>query len=193
MKNVFAAAMIVFAVIAFFYATRVLYNRNYRKVTYRLFSALAVASGTWSLGCAIMFWQDDPVVYSCFRAVGTIGIIGYILIGQLVLFMISGLIKKLWYVFAAECGAKNYDIVLLDHMMPEMDGVETMKRIRLLGGGYAKGGANLIIALTANALNGAREEMMSLGFDEFLSKPIDVKVLDEVFVKILDQSHYEYV
>ena len=92
-----------------------------------------------------------------------------------------------------KCGKKNYDIVLLDHMMPEMDGVEAMKRIRQLGGGYEKGGKNLIIALTANALNGAREEMMSLGFDEFLSKPIDVKALDSVFVGLLDQSHYEYV
>lgn len=110
MRIVFAAAMIVFAVIAFFYATRVLYNRNYRKITYRLFSALAVASGTWSLGCAIMFWQDDPAVYSCFRAVGIIGVIGYILIGQLVLFMISGMLKKLWYVLAAESAA---GIVLL--------------------------------------------------------------------------------
>ena len=92
-----------------------------------------------------------------------------------------------------KCGEKNYDIVLLDHMMPEMDGVEAMKRIRQFGGGYEKGGKNLIIALTANALNGAREEMMSLGFDEFLSKPIDVKALDSVFVGLLDQSHYEYV
>ncbi|MGN0648859.1 MAG: ATP-binding protein [Oscillospiraceae bacterium] len=92
-----------------------------------------------------------------------------------------------------KCREKNYDIVLLDHMMPEMDGVEAMNRIRRLGGGYEKGGANLIIALTANALNGAREEMMSLGFDEFLSKPIDVKTLDAVFIGLLDSSHYEYV
>ncbi|MDR0220313.1 MAG: response regulator [Lachnospiraceae bacterium] len=67
----------------------------------------------------------------------------------------------------------SYDIVFMDHMMPLMDGLETTRKIRELG---YKG---VIVALTANALVGAAEMFKQDGFDDFISKPIDVKQLDD--------------
>jgi len=71
----------------------------------------------------------------------------------------------------------DYDIVFMDHMMPEMDGIVTVQRIRDLGGKYAD---ITIIALTANAISGAREMFLENGFDDFLSKPIDSSELYEI-------------
>ncbi|MCL1827086.1 MAG: ATP-binding protein, partial [Candidatus Cloacimonetes bacterium] len=65
-----------------------------------------------------------------------------------------------------------YDLILMDHMMPEMDGIEATKIIRELG--YKKP----IIALTANAVIGQADIFMQNGFDAFISKPIDVVSLD---------------
>jgi len=76
----------------------------------------------------------------------------------------------------------NYDIIFMDHMMPEMDGIETVQRIRSLGGKYLD---IYIIALTANAVKGAREMFMNNGFDDFLSKPIDINDLQEMVLKYL--------
>ena len=72
---------------------------------------------------------------------------------------------------------KTYDIVFLDHMMPKMDGIETLARLReenLLPAGTA------VIALTANAIVGARESYLAAGFDGYLSKPIEVAALEEL-------------
>ncbi|GBU25245.1 aerobic respiration control sensor protein ArcB [Fibrobacteria bacterium R8-3-H12] len=74
---------------------------------------------------------------------------------------------------------KVYDVIFMDHMMPEMDGVETVKTIRELG--YA----NPIIALTANALGGQAEIFLKTGFDGFISKPIDIHQLNTVLNKFI--------
>ncbi len=79
----------------------------------------------------------------------------------------------------------NYAMILTDHMMPEMDGVELMHRIRELGDKYEK---IPIILLTANAIRGVREEMIQEGFNEFLTKPIEVGELRRVLVKFLGQE-----
>jgi len=71
----------------------------------------------------------------------------------------------------------DFDIVFMDHMMPEMDGVETTAEIRKLGGKYKQ---LTIIALTANAVRGAKEMFIANGFDGFVSKPIEVSELDEI-------------
>ncbi len=72
----------------------------------------------------------------------------------------------------------NYDFVFLDHMMPELDGVETLQRIRQKPGTYY---AKVpIVALTANAVAGAREELLRAGFSDFLEKPIERSVLERV-------------
>jgi len=67
---------------------------------------------------------------------------------------------------------KVFDVIFMDHMMPEMDGIETVKLIR--EGGYK----NPIIALTANAVAGQADIFLSSGFDDFLSKPVDIRIMD---------------
>jgi signal transduction histidine kinase/DNA-binding NarL/FixJ family response regulator/HPt (histidine-containing phosphotransfer) domain-containing protein len=72
-----------------------------------------------------------------------------------------------------------YDLIFMDHMMPEMDGIEAVRIIRdEIGSPYAQQAA--IIALTANALEGNREMFLENGFNDFISKPIDIKQLDIV-------------
>ncbi|MCL2718147.1 MAG: response regulator [Lachnospiraceae bacterium] len=72
---------------------------------------------------------------------------------------------------AIELIKKNdYDIVFMDHMMPEMDGIEATARIRAMGGKYE---FLPIIALTANAVQGVREMFLANGFNDFLSKPVN--------------------
>jgi len=83
-----------------------------------------------------------------------------------------------------KCKTKKYDIVFMDHMMPEMDGVEAMKNIRQIEG-YETGAKQKIVALTANAVDSAREMLLSEGFDDFISKPIKSETLDEVITKML--------
>jgi signal transduction histidine kinase/CheY-like chemotaxis protein len=72
----------------------------------------------------------------------------------------------------------TYDIVFMDHMMPEMDGIEATALIREIEGEYFK--TVPIIALTANAVSGMKEMFLEKGFNDFLSKPIDVSRLDEL-------------
>jgi CheY-like chemotaxis protein len=76
-------------------------------------------------------------------------------------------------------GEVRYDLVFMDHMMPEMDGIEAARIIRNeIGSPYARQVA--IIALTANAVEGNREVFLNNGFTDFISKPIDVKQLDMI-------------
>jgi PAS domain S-box-containing protein len=73
----------------------------------------------------------------------------------------------------------RYDLVFMDHMMPGMDGIEAVRIIRNeIGSSYAR--QVTIIALTANAVEGIREMFLGGGFNDFISKPIDIKRLDMV-------------
>lgn len=74
--------------------------------------------------------------------------------------------------------APEFDCVFLDHMMPEMDGVETLHKIRQKPGLYYQ--SLPIIAFTANAIGGAREMFMSEGFNDFIAKPIELSVLERI-------------
>ncbi|WP_461246079.1 hybrid sensor histidine kinase/response regulator [Treponema sp. R6D11] len=76
----------------------------------------------------------------------------------------------------------DYDIVFMDHMMPEMDGVEATNLIRKMDEKYKK---LPIIALTANAVQGAKEMFLSNGFDGFISKPIDMQEMYRVLKECL--------
>ncbi len=67
-----------------------------------------------------------------------------------------------------------FDLILMDQMMPEMDGVEATLRIRAMGGHNA---SVPIVALTANAVSGVREALLNQGFSDYLSKPIDPAAL----------------
>lgn len=79
----------------------------------------------------------------------------------------------------------KYHIIFLDHMMPKMDGIETLNHMKE---------ENLVtedtpvIALTANAVNGAKKQYLALGFDGYLSKPIDVSKLEEMLEKFLPEE-----
>ncbi|MBQ1808887.1 MAG: response regulator, partial [Selenomonas sp.] len=77
----------------------------------------------------------------------------------------------------------HYDIVLLDHMMPEMDGIETLQRAKNLI--TSKCQDTPFIALTANAVAGVREMFLGKGFTDYLSKPVDGKTLERVVQKYL--------
>lgn len=77
----------------------------------------------------------------------------------------------------------DYDVVFMDHMMPEMDGIEAMKKMKFIAD---QKGKNLkIIALTANAISGAREMFMKEGFDGFISKPISIQEFERVMSRVL--------
>jgi CheY-like chemotaxis protein len=76
-------------------------------------------------------------------------------------------------------GNVDYDVVFMDHMMPEMDGIEATRIIRNeIGNPCARQAA--IVALTANAVAGNREMFLANGFTDFISKPIDINQLDMV-------------
>lgn len=76
---------------------------------------------------------------------------------------------------------KSFDLIFLDHMMPEMDGIETMHAIRE---GKLNGAAPIIM-LTANAIIGDKEKYLKEGFDDFLSKPIMPDKLDAMILRHL--------
>ena len=76
-----------------------------------------------------------------------------------------------------------YDLVFMDHMMPQMDGVEATKIIRGLDGGRFR--TMPIVALSANAVRGAREIFMEAGMNDFVPKPIEMRVMDRVLRKCL--------
>ncbi len=90
-----------------------------------------------------------------------------------------------------KCREQRFDIVFMDHMMPGMDGVETMKRIR---SDAARLRNDLpMVALTANAVSTAKEMFLAEGFDGFVSKPIELVELERVLKKVLPQSMVTYV
>ncbi len=86
--------------------------------------------------------------------------------------------------------SNKYDIVLLDHMMPKMDGIETLKHMKHMPANMSEDAA--IIALTANAVTGVREMYLAEGFDDYMSKPIDGKKLEEMLVKHLPNGKVIY-
>ena len=80
----------------------------------------------------------------------------------------------------------RYDIIFMDHMMPEMDGIEAVRNIRRDCG--ENGASPIIIALTANAMEGVREMFIENGFQDFLSKPLDRKRLNEALLKWIPEE-----
>lgn len=76
---------------------------------------------------------------------------------------------------------EEYDLILLDDMMPKMSGVETLKKLKEISDFHTP-----TIALTANAISGMKEKYLKEGFDDYLSKPIDRKELNRVIRKFLN-------
>jgi CheY-like chemotaxis protein len=80
----------------------------------------------------------------------------------------------------------DYDVVFMDHMMPEMDGVKAMKLIRAAASELNR--SVIIIALTANAVSGAREMFIAEGFDGFIAKPIIISDFEHVLQRELSRT-----
>ncbi|MDD6810982.1 MAG: ATP-binding protein [Lachnospiraceae bacterium] len=81
---------------------------------------------------------------------------------------------------------KEYHLIFMDHMMPVMDGVQTLHAIRELEGNPSKDIP--IIALTANAVIGARDFYLQAGFEDYLTKPIEPERLEDMLIKYLPKE-----
>lgn len=111
---------------------------------------------------------------------------------QMNLLVISQLLKKTQMQVATclsgkEClhmvQKEHYDVILLDHMMPEMDGIETLRAIKEMYNHKCQG--TPVIALTANAIVGVREMYMREGFTDYLSKPVEAQALEDTIRKYI--------
>lgn len=109
--------------------------------------------------------------------------------------VIKGLLKKTrMQIDTAQSGMeclecvrnKQYDLILLDHMMPEMDGIETLQQMKLLSDNL--NGNTPVIMLTANATRGARETYIQAGFTDYLTKPVEEEDLLEMLAKYLTEK-----
>ncbi|MCR4902569.1 MAG: response regulator [Butyrivibrio sp.] len=109
--------------------------------------------------------------------------------------VVKGLLKETGIVVdTAESGLKaiemvkekKYDVIFLDHRMPEMDGIETFHEMQKLTDTYNKN--TPVIALTANAISGAREEYFKEGFTDYLSKPVDSSRLEELLLTYIPKE-----
>ncbi|MFP3155279.1 ATP-binding protein [Lachnospiraceae bacterium ZAX-1] len=87
------------------------------------------------------------------------------------------------YMAIQEIKRNHYDLVFMDHMMPELDGIESTKRIRAMEDG--KYGDLPIVALSANAIAGVRETFIAAGMNDFIAKPIDATELNTILLKWL--------
>ena len=88
----------------------------------------------------------------------------------------------------------SYDIIFMDHMMPEMDGIQTLEAMKVQEKNLCRNAP--VIVLTANAVVGAKEFYIEAGFDDFLSKPIEPKKLEELIHSFLNkdkQNHAEEI
>ncbi|MBQ8799425.1 MAG: response regulator [Lachnospiraceae bacterium] len=109
--------------------------------------------------------------------------------------VVKGLLKEtLLQIDEAESGEEclrktlhhHYDIILMDHMMPGMDGVETLHRLKKQDGACR---STIVVVLTANAVVGVKEFYLEQGFDDYMSKPISGRLLEEMLLKYLPQEH----
>ncbi|MCR5098631.1 MAG: response regulator [Lachnospiraceae bacterium] len=91
------------------------------------------------------------------------------------------------------CKVHPYDIIFMDHMMPEMDGIEAMRKIKALRPGSMGKKETLFIALTANVISSARDMFIAEGFDGFVAKPIEIIELERVLKRLLPASAIQYV
>lgn len=86
---------------------------------------------------------------------------------------------------------KKYDIILMDHMMPDMDGIETLQKLR--ADEENPNQKSVVIALTANAIAGCREMYIEQGFDDYCSKPVKAHLLDELLLHHLSKEIVQLV
>lgn len=87
----------------------------------------------------------------------------------------------------SQCMVNQYDLVFMDQMMPEVDGIRAMKEIRKINEYYEE--KCHIIVLTADAMAGAREKLIAEGFDEYLSKPLEMHRLETMLLKFVPEQN----
>ena len=85
----------------------------------------------------------------------------------------------------------NYDVIFLDHMMPDKDGIETLREMKSIPDTQNK--ETPIICLTANAISGMREMYTNAGFDDYLTKPIDAERLEMMLLQYLPKDKVSIV
>jgi len=103
----------------------------------------------------------------------------------------SLLSRTLMHIDTAESGmqcikkveARNYDVILMDYMMPNMNGVDTLRRLRRISGFNTP-----VVALTANIIAGTKEKLLSEGFVKYITKPVMWDVLEATLLSILPHS-----
>lgn len=83
-------------------------------------------------------------------------------------------------------GERQYDMIFLDHMMPQKDGIETLGELKKQTGN--KNRSIPVICLTANAISGARDKYLSAGFSDYITKPIDPAGLEKMLIKYLPKE-----
>lgn len=86
---------------------------------------------------------------------------------------------------------EHFDIIFMDHLMPNMDGIEATRRIRTLNEYCEK--ELVIIALSANAVSGMEQQFLDAGMNDFLSKPIEAKKLGEILLKWVPEECITYL
>ncbi|WP_294429860.1 response regulator [uncultured Treponema sp.] len=86
---------------------------------------------------------------------------------------------------------EHYDIIFLDHRMPGMDGIQTFKKMLTLKNNKSKNVP--VIALTANAVSGAKEMFLTTGFTDYMTKPIEGKKLEELILQYLPEELVEHI
>lgn len=84
------------------------------------------------------------------------------------------------------CKVKQYDLILLDHMMPQPDGIETLNNIRNDEASLNR--ETKAVVLTANAVAGSRQMYIDKGFDDYLTKPLDSKLLEQTVMRMLPEE-----
>jgi CheY-like chemotaxis protein len=84
---------------------------------------------------------------------------------------------------------RPFDLVLMDHMMPEMDGIEAVQAIRALEDEERRN--TPVIALTASVVSGIRDMFLEKGFNDYLAKPVEINKLNEIMEKWISQSKWE--
>ena len=88
--------------------------------------------------------------------------------------------------------ARNgYDVIFMDHIMPDMDGEKTLDMIRNQEGGFCR--RVPVIALTANAMSGAEEKYRNMGFSDYLAKPINGMLLEAMLLRYLPKERIDYI
>ena len=93
------------------------------------------------------------------------------------------------YECLARAEKEHFDLIFLDHRMPGLDGIETLRRLQTMNKKENALNAHTpVVALTANAVSGAREEYIAAGFDDYLTKPIDSHKLEDMLRNMLPQE-----